>query len=358
MPQPSEPAPAVGSFDHMVCFAALYEAHRAARRGKGQTHEVLAFEADLAANLCALSEELVSGTYRPGPYAHFVVREPKVRQIFAPSYRDRVVQHALCDTVLAPALDKRLIYDNAACRVGKGTSFALDRLALFLREHFHRHGPDGYVLKLDVHHYFASIRHDVLLAQLGRVFRDERVRSLLGRVVASYEESPGVGLPLGNQASQWFALLYLDPLDRLVKERLGVRAYTRYMDDAVLIHPSKPFLDECLATLRDAAAGVGLRLNAKTQVFPLSAGIRYLGFHSRLTPAGRVVRRLSRPTKVRLRRSVRRLQAGYAAGALTAPDVRQGVAGYLGHLGQGDTYALRRAILRPTVWLGVEPATA
>jgi len=46
--------------------------------------------------------------------------------------------------------------------------------------------------------------------------------------------------------SQVFALYYLDPLDRLIKEQMRIRHYTRYMDDMVLVHPDREYLKECL----------------------------------------------------------------------------------------------------------------
>ena len=58
---------------------------------------------------------------------------------------------------------------------------------------------------------------------------------------------------MGNQSSPWFALYYLDRLDRLVKERYRIRYYTRYMDDMVLIHEDKAYLQKCLAELREVA---------------------------------------------------------------------------------------------------------
>ncbi|MCL2455255.1 MAG: reverse transcriptase/maturase family protein [Micrococcales bacterium] len=342
--------PSLGTFEHMADFDTLLYAHAAARKGKRKTRAVMEFQMDLAANLWQLHEELTAGAYKPGPYAHFVVREPKVRQVFAPPYRDRVVQHALCDTVLRPALDPRLVYDNAACRQGKGTHFALDRLAGFMREHFRRHGHGGYVLRCDVRHYFASIRHDEALGLLARVFGDERIMVMLERIVTSYEESPGVGLPLGNQTSQWLALVYLDSLDRLIKERLSVRYYTRYMDDAVLIHPSKEHLRRCLEQMIDHLAEIGLSLNAKTQIFPLTEGVSYLGFHSRLTPTGSVVRRVSHQTSLRMRRRVKMLTEQFAAGEVSAADVRQSIHSYVAHLDHGATFAMRQAILSEASW--------
>ena len=115
------------SYDNMHCFHNLYNAHMAARRGKRDKVEVILFEMNLALNLCNLQKKLADRTYSPGEYKCFTIHDPKKRIIFAPSYADRVVQHCLCDNVIMPSLEPRLIYDNAACRLGKGTHFSLDR---------------------------------------------------------------------------------------------------------------------------------------------------------------------------------------------------------------------------------------
>ena len=89
-------------------------------------------------------------------------------------YGDRIVQHSLCDNVLGPYLERRLIYDNAACRVGKGTHFAMKRLTEFLRQHYKECGADGYILKCDIRKYFNSISHDVLIEKInGMKLADE-----------------------------------------------------------------------------------------------------------------------------------------------------------------------------------------
>ena len=115
-------------YDAVCDFANLYAAHTRACRGKMHKREVVEFELSLAQNLVRLREELLSQTYDLAGYYHFVVTDPKRRDVHALHYRDRVVQHALCDEVLAPVLEPRLIYDNAAGRAGKGTHFALGRL--------------------------------------------------------------------------------------------------------------------------------------------------------------------------------------------------------------------------------------
>ena len=44
---------------------------------------------------------------------------------------------------------------------------------------------------------------------------------------------------MGNQTSQCFALLYLDEVDRFVKEQMRIKHYLRYMDDMVMIVEDK-----------------------------------------------------------------------------------------------------------------------
>ncbi|MFR8390222.1 hypothetical protein [Anaerobutyricum hallii] len=50
-----------------------------------------------------------------------------------------------------------------------------------------------------------------------------RRRSKKGKRTCSYYVIPGVGIPLGNQTSSWFASFYLDGLDRLIKEKLQIK---------------------------------------------------------------------------------------------------------------------------------------
>ena len=334
-------------YDAVCDFANLYAAHTRARRGKMHKREVVEFELSLAQNLVRLREELLSQTYDLAGYYHFVVTDPKRRDVHALHYRDRVVQHALCDEVLAPVLEPRLIYDNAAGRAGKGTHFALGRLTGFLRDFHRRHGADGYVLKFDVRSYYASIDHGILLGLFDGYFAyDERVGWLLRRIVRSYETAPGKGIPLGNQASTWFAIAYLDGLDRLVKERQRLKYYSRYMDDGVAVHQSREYLRECLGQMRGYLADErALELNQKTQIVPLSQGVDYLGFHLYLTRTGKVVRRLRTSNKRRMRAKLKRYRHACRVGKVDAEDVRRSVQSYRAHLAHGDCWKLERNLL-------------
>ena len=253
------PPPPIGecmiNYDEIHSFQNLYKAHLAARKGKRDKTDVIRFEMNLAENLYELQQALLDKTYHPKGYKHFYVYDPKLRSIYAPSYADRVVQHCLCDNILTPVLEKHLIYDNAACRVGKGTHFSIYRLSGFMRDFYGKYKDGGFFLKCDVRKYFDSIDHDVLKEKLKKVFGSDDIFVLLCRIIDSYELARGKGLPLGNQTSQWFALLYLDEADRLIKEKLRIKYYVRYMDDFILLHHSKEYLHECLFRIRELFSG-------------------------------------------------------------------------------------------------------
>ena len=332
-------------YERIYDFQNLYKAHTAARLGKRNTREVIEFEMNLAENLTRLSDSLQGLRYQMSGYYSFYVYDPKVRKIHALHYVDRVVQHCICDEVLAPVLDKRLIYDNAACRIGKGTHFALGRVSGFLSQYYKRHGADGYFLKCDIRKFFDSIDHAVLKEKLRSVFDEPELLALLDQIIDSYESSPGKGLPLGNQTSQWFAIFYLDGFDRLIKERLGIKNYSRYMDDCVLIHSDKQVLSACLDAMTEYIHSIGLEFNAKTQVFPIRNGVNYLGWHLYLTDTGKIVRKVSRQTKSRYLRKLRAMQQSYKNGDMKLEDIKQVLSSYHAHLAYGHTYKLQQKAL-------------
>lgn len=332
-------------YEKIYCFESLYQAHKMARRGKQNTKEVIQYEMRLSENLERLRFHLMNHSYRIRGYYKFSIHDPKEREIQALHYGDRIVQHSLCDNVLGPYMEKHLIYDNSACRKGKGTHFAISRLTCFLRKYYRQYGIQGYILKCDVRKYFNSVDHEVLKKKIQKTSLTEDVKWLLEMMIDSYEYKEGAGLPMGNQTSQWFALFYLDGLDRLVKEKLQIRYYTRYMDDMILIHPDKEYLKECLAEMTAYLENeLKLEFNEKTQIHAIRQGVDYLGFHFYLTETGKVVKTLRQSAKKRLKRKLRNYRRAYAEGKIGLDAVSQSVASYKGHLKHAHTYRLQKNI--------------
>lgn len=327
-------------FEKVYSFEALYRAYKKARKGKRWKEAAAKFEVNLLEAINLLSTMLKTKTYKLSPYNVFKVYEPKERIVMSNSYKDKVVQHSLCDNVLEPVLTKGFIYDNYASQKNKGTHFGLDRLREFMRSFYRQNGVDGWVLKGDVTKYFYSIQHDILKQQIRRKITDANTLWLVDMIIDSTEGN--VGLPIGNQSSQLFALLYLDNLDHFIKEKLGIKYYGRYMDDFYLIHKDKAYLQECRKQIEAKAAELGLTLNNKTQLLPLKNGIDFLGFHTYLTESGKVIRKVRHRSKNNVRRKLKKFKGLVDGGKMTQAQVVCSYQSWKGHASKGNSYHLIR----------------
>ena len=156
---------------------------------------------------------------------------------------------------------------------------------------------------------------------------------------------------MGNQTSQWFALFYLDEVDRLIKEKLGIKYYTRYMDDFILLHEDKAYLQHCKQEIeRVLHTRLQLSFNAKTQVFPIKNGVEYLGWRFYIDENGHVVRKMKAQSKTRMLRTLHRLENDYSLGLVDLDEVYQSIQSYFNHLSYGDTWKLRERVCAELVF--------
>jgi len=134
-------------YDQLCSYKNLEKAFEKARKHKTLKDYVIEFEADVKENLLKLQFELQTFTYRPNPIKTFIVRDPKTRKIGASDFRDRVVHHALCNTI-STILGDSFIFDSFANRKGKGTHNAIKRFEKFLRQVSFNHQNGGGVAKI------------------------------------------------------------------------------------------------------------------------------------------------------------------------------------------------------------------
>ena len=338
---------ALTSFSNLVRAA-----DKASRRKRGLAN-VARFHYDLENQLCLLQDELRDKSYQPGEYRAFRIFEPKPRMISAAPYRDRVVHHALCN-VLEFVFERTFIFDSYANRRRKGTHAAVDRFSHFARRY-------RYVLQCDVSKFFPSIDHAILKALVERKVKDPDVLWLVNRIIDhSNPQEPVLewfadddlftpsehrrGLPIGNQTSQFLANVYLNLFDHFVKETLRARAYIRYVDDFVLFSDDKTWLASAREQCRRFLQSLRLRLHPKKSVVSrVAEGTRFLGY--RVFPDHRL---LARENVSRLRRRLKRMHVAFARGEIRAAEIRQRLAGWIGHAGHADTFRLRERLFRET----------
>lgn len=130
----------------VICdFENLYRAYKKAKAGKGFNGSSAKFQTMNLEGLHILKEHLENQTYRMNPYNEFKVYEPKERVIKSCSFKDKVVQHCLCDNVLHPRLANEFIRTNYAWQIGKGTHFGMDCLKEQMLDFYNQHGIDGWI---------------------------------------------------------------------------------------------------------------------------------------------------------------------------------------------------------------------
>lgn len=260
-------------FEQCFSMEALFAAYERGRQGKRKTFSVMRFERDLGANLKALHDELHAGTYQPKPYRHFIVMEPKPRQISAPAFRDVVVQHAIYG-LLNPIFDRGFIHDSYGCRVAKGTHMASDRVQHYLR----KAAPDSYTLQLDIRRFYYRIDRAILRTLIERKIKDTRLVDLM--MLFADDGKDALGVPIGNLLSQLYALIYLDPLDHFVKREMKVKNYVRYVDDFILWCDTRAqAIERRDIIIGFLAANLGLTLSRWT-IATVSRGVNFVGFRT------------------------------------------------------------------------------
>jgi len=281
----------------------VYRAYRQCRRGKRRTVNAMRFERNLEENLVSLHEELSSGLYLPGRSVAFLVEKPKKREIFAADFRDRVVHHILVGH-LEPSWERRFIHDSYACRKGKGTHAAVDKVRFFTRKVTANGTRKAWYLQLDVRGYFVTIDRNILFERVSRTERDPAVLWLLKALIFNepaekcllrnasrsdfeslpphktlFKAAPHCGLPIGNLTSQFFANVYLDALDQFVKHELKAKYYARYCDDLVLLSARREELEHMEREIEAfARRSLRLKLNDRRRLRPVADGIDFLGY--------------------------------------------------------------------------------
>lgn len=340
------------AFDGMFTFEKLLEADKKARKRKKYRDEILEFTDDLDANLISIQERVMAGTFVFGPYRKHWVSVPKKRVVMALPYESRIVQWAIYQE-LNPFFDKMMIEDSYACRVGKGSFAAVERLQYWMRE------AEGkkqrwYMLQMDISKYFYRVDHAVLISILERRIKDTRLMNLLVSIINCNNEKFGlplgmgpcdaededwletVGMPVGNLTSQMFANIYLNELDQYCKHTLRIHRYIRYMDDIRIMVETKEqaiFLREQIQHFLKVR--LHLDLNKKTSVVPVGK-VEFVGF---IVSAHRVLVR--KKTVERIKASWRAVCRKYFAGEFSPEEFQRRIASYQGIIKHCDADALR-----------------
>ena len=350
------------SENDVVTVSALFKAYYDCRLTKRNSTSSLKFEQNLERNLMDLYYELLSGEYRPGPSTVFVVQHPKVREVWAADFRDRIVHHLLYNHI-ADRFHRRFIFDSYACIPGKGTHRAVARMEHFARSVTQNHQIPGFVLKMDVANFFVSINR-LVLENLMEPFVPEPwwwnlVRTVLHRdpvpdaVIVGRPEimrkvpkhksliyaPPNTGLTIGSLNSQSLANVVMNVVDQYAKHTLKLTHYVRYVDDITVFGTDAKYLATIppkIDALMQSELCLKLHPN-KTSLNRIEHGFDALGYVIR--PHSRYLRRST------VRNGMRKLE-GLARGKADLETVRQVSHSYFGIFSHANTWKLQGLMAR------------
>jgi len=331
------------SYAQVISFDSLYKGLKKSCKGIRWKDSTVGYEGNALKNTYKLRQSLLNNKYKIDKYQHFIINEPKRREIVATRIKDRQFQRSLCDNGFYEQITKSFISDNCACLVGRGVDYTLNRMTAHLRRYYSKYGSEGWVLKCDIRHYFQSIDHNVAKAAIYKRVTDKEIAKRAYEIVDSFGD---VGLGLGSQVSQLIALAVLDDLDHYIKERLHIKYYVRYMDDFVLIHPDKEYLKKCREDIRNKLQAIGLQLNNKTALYPLRQGVKILQWRFIISDSGRIIRKMNKKKQSKERRKLKKLYAKEQSGEYAAGTARNSLNSWLVNADRGDTYYIQQKMLK------------
>ena len=300
-------------FNSICSMDNLYRAYQNAKSGKGWYKEVKQIEKRPFYYLAGLQYMLKNHLFKTSEYEIFILNEgKKKRDVYKlPFFPDRIAQWAILQ-VIEPFLVANMTADTYSAIPGKG----IQPIVNDLRGYYKTKRVDGkkksvwvpsillsdeentrYCYKIDLHHYYQSINHEVLKQKFRKVFKDPELLWSLDEIVDSIntateedlielflsgeiEVDPNTGIPIGNYMSQYSGNFYLSSFDHWVKEELHVKHYYRYMDDVVIFASSKEELHEIhrkvTAYTRDY---LHLNIKGNYQIFPTKVrGVDFVGY--------------------------------------------------------------------------------
>ncbi len=333
-----------------------------------------------SANIIDIKNIIDKKSYISGKYNIFSIREPKLRIIMSQNIKDKVINHLVAKYFLVDIFDKCFIDSNVATRIGKGTHYGTKLTKKYL-ELMKKQSKTIYYLKFDISKYFYNIDHKIVKGLIRKKIKDSDVLNIIDGIIDStdYEyvnkqinylkkaeiikiknqnisetdktiqinnvlDIPlyknGKGLPIGNMASQIIAILYLNELDHFIKENLKIKYYIRYMDDGVLLHENKDYLNYCLKEIEKYLELLKLTLNKKkTRIDSIKNGIDFLGYRFYLKD-NKAILKVRNNTKKRFKRKMNKLYKLYNNNLINFNRVRCVRDSYFGHLRYGNCNGL------------------
>lgn len=295
----------------MIRLTDIIEAYYVTRQNKRRSADQVEFELHWQSGCVQLYRDIVDRCFQPKAYM-FVVKRPKVREVFASDMQTRILHHYL-DMRMRPIMEKLMsphIFNN---RKGKGQKAFQNALIEDIYRETAGYRRDAWIIKLDLKACFPNINLDIAFSQMERLILDhyegedkDELLYILRICVYSFptlhcdiratpaevrlipegksvfKKPAGIGASLGFLLWQNAVNWYFEGVCEWL-ESMGV-TYERYVDDWIIVTRNKEVtLSYVIPELRKRLAELGARLNEnKFYCQHASKGVEALGVHIKM----------------------------------------------------------------------------
>ena len=234
------------------------------------------YAAQLEENIGKLQKTLLSAKYYPLPLLRFEIDKPDggKRPLSVPAVRDRVAQTAAA-IILEPIFEKEFEDCSYAYRRGRSHLQAIQKVKQYYEAGFR------WVVDIDIDAYFDEVNHELLIARLASLIKDQAVMKLLivwvrgkiydGKTIHNLDK----GIPQGSPISPLFANLYLDLLDETLLDQ-GLKVI-RFADDFLILCKNEERAQEAYELTEDVLSQLQLKVDTDSEITNFDRGFEYLG---------------------------------------------------------------------------------
>ena len=250
----------------------IRKAYKKLRKGKTKRKEIQQIDADLDNEVTAM-RRMIENTkppdvpvehpklaYRPKRRTPKLIKEKgKLRKIFMPEIHEQWLHHIIV-LILEPIITATAYPYSCGSFPKRGAHYGKKALLKIIRKGKNIRN----FAKIDIRHFYDSIRLNILMRELRIRIKDELFLYIVELCLQGFKK----GIPLGFYISQWLANYLLEPLDRFITEKLGIKNLIRYMDDIVMGDDNKKKLHKAIAEIRQfIGRRFRLKLKKNYQVF-------------------------------------------------------------------------------------------
>ena len=226
-------------------------------------------------NMVSLQKMILDRTIRTGEYKHEqkVSGQDKLREIGKLKFHPNHIWHKVLVDVMTRRVEKALISNTYASRVGYGQTRAAIHIKNYMQKHKYeiRWYGQGDFMK-----YYYNIRHEHIRQRLQRMFKDEEFINAFIEPFTKFS-SDGKSIPLGINPSQVAGNLIRMPFDRFATEIVKCNGYTSYLDDFVFFGKTKGEVTAKMKRLVKFAKDYGYDLHTP-KIRPISSGLDIMGY--------------------------------------------------------------------------------